>query len=319
MDIFNALKLKHNDIEFEKLDYLPMVDRFMSIIVGNDPDVGLNLLLDENTLKYSYDVAKNNIYQEILVLVGEAFLHRKESKACSKDELSKILSSEIRNAAEQKLLITTDKRIPGLLALIKVYNKTDKKETSNGHKNTETESDNTSTEVHYTDTDDEDTRIDGKMETDGQSEDYKFVPSRKYRPKKSSKEYLCFTLDEAKTFKLAGTSDYEEKIKEVVRDLATLSVYEHPYACALLYRTLLEISTRLVFERHSSSIGHTFNDGNNIEGNMLILNNNFLFTGVGGKDVIKIRNQIKTKLSNEKIVDTLNLYRENPEFCVNVL
>lgn len=52
MDVFDILKSKYQDLEIEKIDYLPMVDRFMETLVGNDEEVGLKLELDNEKLIY---------------------------------------------------------------------------------------------------------------------------------------------------------------------------------------------------------------------------------------------------------------------------
>ena len=72
-----------------------MVDRFMDTVVGNDLEVGLNPSFDEATQKYSCETEKQSKYNQILMLIGEAFLLRKEKKYCTNDELSKIISTEI--------------------------------------------------------------------------------------------------------------------------------------------------------------------------------------------------------------------------------
>lgn len=51
MDVFNILKSKHTSLEIEKIDYLPMVDRFMETLVGDDEEVGLNLEIDNVKLQ----------------------------------------------------------------------------------------------------------------------------------------------------------------------------------------------------------------------------------------------------------------------------
>ena len=48
MKVFKVLNRNGAKLEIEKIDYLPLADRFMDILVGNDPDVGLSLKLDEN-------------------------------------------------------------------------------------------------------------------------------------------------------------------------------------------------------------------------------------------------------------------------------
>ena len=121
MDVFNILKFKYPNLEIEKMDYLPMVDRFMDILVGDDEDVGLKLEIDNEKLQYLCIPEKKNIYDEILMKIGEAFLVRKERRLCGDDELPKVVSSEIYGKNDQRRLILEDIRIPGLLSLIQQY------------------------------------------------------------------------------------------------------------------------------------------------------------------------------------------------------
>ena len=121
MDIFNLIKLDHPQIEIENLDYLPLVDTLGKILISNDPDVGLNLEFDKSKLIYVPKSEKKEIYQQILKLVGEAFLIRTEKEG----NLSKITSTGIKNKAEQKKLIVENVRIPGLYDLIKQYKRID--------------------------------------------------------------------------------------------------------------------------------------------------------------------------------------------------
>ena len=123
MDVFNILKSRYMDLEIEKIDYLPMVDRFMDILVGNDEEVGLNLELDNQRLQYICISEKKVIYEEILLTIGEAFLIRKEKRLCKYGELSKVVGSELSSKSSQKALILEDKRIPGLYSLIQQYKK----------------------------------------------------------------------------------------------------------------------------------------------------------------------------------------------------
>ena len=90
MDVFGVLKSKYEDLEIEKIDYLPMVDRFMETIVGNDDEVGLKLELDNEKLMYLCLPEKKDIYDSILLKVGEAFLIRREKRLCEEGEESKI-------------------------------------------------------------------------------------------------------------------------------------------------------------------------------------------------------------------------------------
>ena len=121
MDVFNVLKSEYEGLEIEKIDYLPMVDRFMETLVGNDEDVGLKLVLDKEKLVYVCMSEKKDIYDNILLKVGEAFLIRKEKRLCKENEVPKIVSSEIYAKKDQRNLILDDVRIPGLLNLIQQY------------------------------------------------------------------------------------------------------------------------------------------------------------------------------------------------------
>ena len=98
-----------------------MVDRFMETLVGNDEEVGLKLELDNEKLIYLCMPEKKDIYDSILLKVGEAFLIRREKRLCEEDEESKIVSSEIYAKGDQKQLILDDLRIPGLYKLIQDY------------------------------------------------------------------------------------------------------------------------------------------------------------------------------------------------------
>lgn len=121
MNVFDILKSKYKGLEIEKIDYLPMVDRFMETLVGNDEDVGLKLELDNEELVYLCMPEKKDIYDNILLKVGEAFLIRRERRLCEEGEESKIVSSEISAKRDQKQLILDDVRIPGLYKLIQQY------------------------------------------------------------------------------------------------------------------------------------------------------------------------------------------------------
>lgn len=130
MDVFNILKSKHTSLEIEKIDYLPMVDRFMDTLVGDDEEVGLNLEIDNEKLQYLCIPEKKDIYDKILLKIGEAFLVRKERRLCGDDELPKVVGSEIYGKNDQKKLILDDIRIPGLYSLIQQYKSDEKTETS---------------------------------------------------------------------------------------------------------------------------------------------------------------------------------------------
>lgn len=121
MDVVEALRKNGTLVNIEDIDYLPMVDRFMDILVGSDKHVGLQLSFNEDTLKYYCVKEGVDIYMSILRLIGEAFLIRKNKAYCLEGEEPKILSTEIVNDEQRKRLIIDDTRIKGLYELIKKY------------------------------------------------------------------------------------------------------------------------------------------------------------------------------------------------------
>ena len=316
MEVFNTLKTIYSNIEIEKLDYLPMVDRFMDLLVGTDPDVGLSLQIDSVSLKFCVPANKKNLYEEILIKIGEAFLLRKDKNNCGDNELSKIISTEISSIEKQKNLILDDARIPGLINLINKYkniteedNNLENDPVNHDDKNTSNENNNDSSNADQT-TNEDDQESDSKSNI---QEFEKYIPKIKYRPQKSTREFLCFSKDEAKNWNISGDSNYEEKIRSLLSDLATLSVYDHPYACALLYRSLLETCTRFVYYRYSSIIKNKYNE-NNLKNAMLFLVHNFLFKNVKGqdKDIPKIKETIVANLNGSDIIQILHLYVHFP-------
>lgn len=342
MDVFNVLKIKHSNIEIEKLDYLPMVDRFMETLVGDDKDVGLNLNFDEYNQKYQCEDSRLGKYNEILILVGEAFLVRNEKKHCEDNELSKVVGSEISTIKNQRELILKDKRIPGLLDLINEYKAIGSSKNTVSSLENEREKDDIEQNNHAKSSNsdisstncisDNEKVIDslpneesgnvtnngfkgkeiisgdlGSEETKDSKESQKYIPQVKYIPRKTKMEFLSFTEQEAKKFKISSNSDYEIKIISIMHDLSNFSIYRHPYTCALLYRTLLEICTKMIYDKCKSKISREYNE-NNLVGNMQYLNNSYLFANKNGKDIPKIKLAIKNNLSDCDLIQILNLY-----------
>lgn len=131
------------------------------------------------------------------------------------------------------------------------------------------------------------------------------MPPQVHRPKRTPNEKIGFTEAEWKSLRVHGQSDYEKKLGNIIYSLASLSVYDHSSACAMLFRSLLEISTRYYYERFLE--GRPFIE-NELHTNMLLINNEYLFKNKKGKDVVKIRKQIMNKISKEEFLNTLHLY-----------
>lgn len=284
MQAFEVLMRNGVKLEIEKIDYLPLTDRFMDIIVGNDSDVGLSLILDENRFEYLCPDNKKDLYDKILYLIGESFLVRKTT-----DVNPRIVGTDVPNKTARKKLIIEDKRIPGLYDLIKEYKAID------------------DGEVTYTEKDHSDT----PNPTTQPSEDNSsiFVPD-KYIPKRQREDSLVITANETKSFNF-GNQDYDKKILEILHELATMKVSQKPVACACLFRCLLELCARRVFDKNIDSSTKVY-DERDLKSNLLYINNNVIFNNLKGSQVDKIRTAIKDKLKGG-LIDVLNLYIHYPQ------
>jgi hypothetical protein len=343
MDIFNALKSVHEDISIENMDYLPLVNRFMSTMLGNDPNIGLELRLDENTLKYNYDSKKKDVYTKILILIGEAFLLRKDRARTTDGELSKVVATELNTHEERRKLIIDDVRIPGLYNLIKEYKGTldivnsnddlkndpiskDINSLGKENKNDNEKKDKEKQEGCQCKDDDvhrdnigenkdnagsgkgsgRDEELNGTSDNNDDKQKYT-PPNQGFRPPKTPQNYLSFTEQEASKFKIFGDTNYEFKIRSLISDLRSFPIYKHPYTCALLYRTLLESTCKLVFERYEKKMSFKYAEDRLVD-NLIYLNDNFLFNNCKDKEVPKIKKAIKKNFTTHNIVDILNLY-----------
>ncbi|MBN2880013.1 MAG: hypothetical protein JXN65_10355 [Clostridia bacterium] len=299
INVFDVLKAKYPDIEIENIDYLPMVDRFMWTLIGNDEDVGLGIALDETELQVIIPHEQKNIYSDILLLLGEAFLIRKEQRYCSDGEISKIVSSEIYNKRQQKKLILEDIRITGLIDLINQFNEAkpkeavlqpstnDEDESSENHDSTPTMSENPQENT----------------DNDPENDD---IYSPPHTPFKLSRKKLGFTEDQFMSFNVDFSSEIGEKINNILVEISSLDVYKYPISCAFLYRALIEQSTKYVYNKHSQTLKKGY-DEKDVTSNALYITNQFLFESQGHK-AQKNKKSIKGYFSSENIIDTLNLY-----------
>ena len=291
MSVFKILKQHGHQLEIEKIDYLPLVDRFMGMLIGDDPEVGLNLPLDEDKLVYRCPDNKKELYERILYLVGEAFLVRTTS-----GNPTRIVGSEITNNSMRKALILENRRIPGLLELIKEY-KQMADSSSGGHREDDAEDDENS------------------QTGDGGSlhEDPTFVPvsPERFIPSKYKTERLSFTQQEATDF-LFSTEEYDIKLQEIIRELATIKVANDPVACACLYRCLLEMCARRIFAKKVSPDVRVYNEGNLCE-NLNYINNNVIFNGLTGSEWDKKKKAIKDKFGKDGLIDVLNMFIHYPQ------
>lgn len=292
MRIYKILKAHGHKLAIEEIDYLPLVDRFMGILVGNDPEVGLGLKLDEERLVYLCPDSKKELYENILYLVGKAFLIRTAA-----DDPCRIVGTEIRNKKLQKALIIEDKRIPTLYNLIKEYKKIIiENDTYSGYDDASSDTTGVLTQ--------------GKSFEESKKNFVPIMPQR-FIPSKYKTERLSFTQGEAHDFCFSG-EDYDIKLQEIIRELATIKVIDDPVACACLYRCLLEMCARRVFAKHINPAARIYNEGNLSE-NLIYINNNVIFNGLSGAIWDKKKKAIKDKFGKDGLVDILNMYIHYPQ------
>lgn len=277
MRVFKVLKQHGQDLEIEKIDYLPLADRFMGLLVGEDPEVGLSLKLDKERLVYMCPDNKKEIYEQILLLIGDAFLVR-----------SAVVGTDVPNKQAQKKLIIENIKIPGLFECIKEYKAKDN-------------------QGAYTP--DEDTTP-SEPAPSGVGERYEYFVPDKFVPSRTKTDTLYITEAEAKDF-VFEQAPYDIKIREIIRELAHMSVSQKPVACTCLFRSLLEMSARRVFTKHVKSSVKTY-DECSLVANLNYINDNVLPNKFSGAENQKQQKTISMQLKKMGLIDTLNMYIHYP-------
>lgn len=125
--IFDITKRQHPSLEIEGSSILPITDKFMPILISDEAPYGLNLSYNENLYAYSPSPVKADIFNKILLVIGEAFFVRPPLKSNNIEErdnsdIYKISTDEIKSKKKVAALIKKDIRIPGLKNLIAEYN-----------------------------------------------------------------------------------------------------------------------------------------------------------------------------------------------------
>jgi hypothetical protein len=305
MRVYNALKETYSpDALTETNSYLPLVDRFMKLIVGNT-ECGLGIALSTR-LEYLPHPGKEALYKKILKLIGEAFLVRKTESNCEAGELPRINSKEIYTNAQQKKLVKDNVRIPGLFALIKQY-----KEIPGITIGTGNIPANGADVVPPTATSSPPDDVPNRGGSNiGKPDSPLYEPAIPWTPKKPQTKSLSFSSVEGLSFNLSDNNDEDAKIKFVIRELSHLYVSAYPYACTLLYRTLLESATRKAYREkqpREKGMELKYND-NDLAGQLLKLaNNNILGLSAA------VRGAVKSKIGQENLVKVLNDCIHNPK------
>lgn len=130
LSVFNLLNTNSPEktIHIEEVNMLPIAQKFLNVLASDKSEVGLHLDFDKNTLQYMPKPFLKNLYNEILLLVGEAFLLRpvygkKDITERNKDAHYRVTTDEIKSTKMTVSLIKNDIRIPGLWAKIQEYQK----------------------------------------------------------------------------------------------------------------------------------------------------------------------------------------------------
>lgn len=305
MSVYEALATEHSrEVLADISSFLPLVDRFMKILVSQDAEVGLNLPLTE--LNYVAHNGKEILLKEIFKIVGEAFLVRKTENQCENGEAYRINSQEVYSKLQQKRLITDDVRILGLFTLIQEYKKMP--ETNVDSNKPDETGDN-----GQTPSDAEENPNKGDGQTGGTyttQEDVIYEPIIPWKPKQPQNKTLFFSKEEGKAFGLSDNNDEDVKIKFIIAELSRLPIDKYPYSCTSLYRLLLEAATKKAYDekrpKENKYILTYDNKSLPTTVSKLAKNNVLKMAGTERANVIEY-------VDKKRIIDTLNNYMHNPK------
>lgn len=305
MSVYDALATEYSrEVLADISSFLPLVDRFMKILVSKDADVGLDLPL--MGLNYVAHKGKEKLLREIFKIVGEAFLVRKAENQCEKGNAYRINSQELFSKLQQKKLITNDERIPGLFALIKEYKKIPEPNTKLDNP-AQTGDNNPNPSETEENPDKGDNPV---VETDSTQDDVIYDPIIPWKPKQPQNKTLFFSNEEGKVFTLSDSNDEDVKIKFIIAELSRLPIDKYPYTGTSLYRLLLEATTKKAYDEKQPK------DNKNI----LTYDNKSLPVAVSKlakNNVLKMteaeRANVVEYVNRKKIIDTLNNYMHNPK------
>jgi hypothetical protein len=323
IETYKAIDTINNkpDAVSEKISFLPLVDKFMPTLAGKDYlDLSLN-----SSLEYIIKTEVLKTYEDILNIVGEAFLVRpQEANAIkrAKDNLYRIHTDEVKDRKNQKKLIDEDVRIKGLKDLIQKYSSADDSAVSpvttvsNSLNDdvTDPQSDIQEEAVEKNTTDAQNIIDEEKVINDtsnSQSSESVFEPSILWKPVVRQNLRLGFTQEEWNSFHLnADLTDGDAKIISIISELAKLSIANYPYSCALLFRTFLESVTIKAYKEKKPKDKSgllVYQKGQLATEIVRIINSNKLALSEAEKGAIK------QYINQYKLVETLNNYIHNPK------
>lgn len=138
--VFNVVKEEYPKVLIEEINILPLVTKFMPPLIAKKGKVALGLKFDGDMLTYSPDPVSEDIFEKILLKIGEAFFVRPKMKGASSldrelDDKYRISTDEIKTKGKVEKLIIDDVRIPGLYDLILKYKNNEKQDKKEEHNN----------------------------------------------------------------------------------------------------------------------------------------------------------------------------------------
>lgn len=130
--VFDVVNYEYSDVLIEDINILPLVTKFFPPLISKKGKIGLDLSFDEESLTYSALPEKADVFNKILLKLGEAFFVRPKLRGGdiqardSSDEY-RISTDEIKSKVKVEKLVIDNVRIPGLYDLIVEYKKHDSK------------------------------------------------------------------------------------------------------------------------------------------------------------------------------------------------
>ena len=97
--VFDVVKSKYPDVLIEDINILPLVTKFFPPLISKKSKIGLNLSFDEDSLTYFALPARADIFEKILLKIGEAFFVR--PKLRGGDTKARNFSDEYRISTDE--------------------------------------------------------------------------------------------------------------------------------------------------------------------------------------------------------------------------
>lgn len=229
--VFDVVKEKYPNVLIEDINILPLVTRFMPPLISKSGRVALGLMFDRETLTYSADPVSKDIFDEIILMIGEAFFVRPKMKGANSlgrelDDKYRISSDEIKTKGKVEQLIIDDVRIPGLYDLILKYKKQQKCNVKDDYNNQSNKEENK----------------EGATSTNNSNND-----SRANGAKKTLEFFADLDYSRVNRSTQAGLFLVCEEIKKISSYNAYSAYKQFPIASSFLLRSLIEqiLSERL--------------------------------------------------------------------------